>query len=281
MRPIPPARPVSVGLDGHIADGIKAGPRERAQRRAILLDQRRDGGGLFVVRAGPVGLAPGQQRLIERRKVGDLGAGNQQVTAQVAHLVFDVPLLVAAIGVAEGDREAVVGLEALEELRETNGPRHFPAHRRGVVEDEPWGYPAEAFEHGLEPGQQTFRRFPTEQLEVPRIAVGDTHGEMLAGLWHAVQDRFSGAAVPRTLPRMPDPLQGAGGRSRRPQTFHIPLDDRIRANKVRILRAEALEEALGRVALLVERARIVGEPLLNHGVIGIEFRRSGARRGGG
>jgi hypothetical protein len=80
---------------------------------------------------------------------------------------------------------------------------------------------------------------------------------------------------------MPDQLQGAGGRSRRPQTFHVALNERIRANKVRILGAEALEDALGRVALLVEGARIVGEPLRNHGVIGIEFGRSGDSSGRG
>jgi len=107
------------------------------------------------------------------------------------------------------------------------------------------------------------------------MAVGDTHGKILAGLWDARQDCFGGAEVPRTLPRMPDPRQGAGDWRRRPQTFHVALNERIRVNKVRILGAEALADALGRVALLVEGARIVGEPLLNHGVIGIEFGRSG------
>ena len=231
---------------------------------------------LLVVGPMPISLASPEQRLIEQREVVHLRPRHQQVTAQIADLVLHVPLFVATVRVAQRDREPIVRLKALEQIREADRPRHFPAHGRGVVEDQPRRHPPEALEHRLQPREQTLRRLPPKQLQVARMAEGEAHGKILASLWGPVQYRFGRAEVHLTLAWMPDQFQSARGGRGRPQTLHVALDQGVRPREVGVLSLQALPDALGRVVLLVEGAGIVGQPLLNHGSIGIEFR--GARR---
>ena len=69
---------------------------------------------------------------------------------EVTDLVLDVPLLVVRRRVAEADREAVMALDAHEQLGEAHPVMDLPTDAEGIVEHDPARRPADAAEHVLE-----------------------------------------------------------------------------------------------------------------------------------
>lgn len=135
--------PVPVGPPAHPRDAGEGRPRQRGELHAVLDEQL----ALRLVPEVVVLLRERHAQVGEAPVVcghrGHLGNGDEQVGAQIAHLGFDVALLVARHRVAESEAEAVVGGAGGEQLGGTHLVADAPAHAGGVVEHDEGGNAAD------------------------------------------------------------------------------------------------------------------------------------------
>jgi len=169
--------PVAVGPDLLLPLDLKRPLRKRAQVPPLLGPELLDRQALLVV--GPVKIL---FRLPQKLPVPALKAPNlrhrhEEVPPHVAHLVLDMPLLVARIRVAEAHREAVVAFEPQEQVVQADLVPDPPPHSAGVVEDDSPRHPADVTEDVPEPladalGRLLLGRGLPVELEPPGDLLG-------------------------------------------------------------------------------------------------------------
>lgn len=105
-------------------------------------------------------------------EVVDARHRHEQVAAYCADGVLDGPLLMARVRVAEGEREAVVGGEPLEDVGRPDLLADPPADARGVVEDQPGRDSAAELEHGPQALADAFGGLAPEALRSDTLEKG-------------------------------------------------------------------------------------------------------------
>lgn len=129
--------------------------------------------------------------------------GHQVIAPCVSDLVLHVSLLMAAIGVAKGHLEPEMGLEPLEQLRQTHQLTDPSAGRRSVVDDQAPGHALDMLKDVHQALAQALRSFPQKALDKGRVALREGDDQVLADPTEAVQDDVAFAKVRLGFPGVP------------------------------------------------------------------------------
>lgn len=216
--------------------------------------------------------APVEQPPVPRCRVPDLGNRYEQVAADGPHLVLDVALLVAGIGVAEAVAEPVMGAAGLEQLGRSRRVRDAPADARRVVEDDLPRNPAEVLEDVAEGLADALGVLAGEELGEAHVREGEREREVAQAGAHAAQIEIGLAEVGLRLARRPRQIEVALA-VRRPAGLRLPdialhgADGHLGA----AFRDQAVVDPLGGMALLAVVPQVVCEPLVDQGLAGVEL----------
>ena len=249
-----------------VAHRGKTRVRQRGQREAVLLEQRELAFPFAVMNLVRVPHAHAQQALVVPAHVVELRDRHEQRAAHRPDLVLHRPLLVPGAGVAERIGEPVVGGEGREQLRRADGAAYLPADSGRVVEDDLARHAVYVLEHGRKPLADAFGGLAVEHLR--KVHVGEREGadQVVHAGSHADDPEVGLAEVDLHLARGPILVEVLGARS--PvlllAALDVLLDRRVGALEA-MLRDEPLEDAPGRVALLVPILAILLEPLVDQG----------------
>ena len=266
---------VAVGRARRPLDDVEGLFRERQKMRLANLGEGGPAEPLLAVEL-PFGM--GVKRLgkpsVVVLKVVHLGRGREEVPPGVADLALDVSLPLAGVRVAEAGREAVVQPEPAEEAGLHDHVAPPPPGPGGVVEHDDGGNAPDVLEAVLEPLADTDVLPVREGLAHLVVGVREGHRQVVHPCPAAAEGMIEaglpevdlhGARVPSEPHRLaPRPL-GAN-------LLHVALHRGVAATKA-MLRAQPLEDALGRVALLVVAVAALPEHLADEGLVGIELAR--------
>jgi|GEM_PF-5488932 len=203
-----------------------------------------------------------------------LGHGHEEVPPGVADLALGVSPLLAGARVAEAGREAVAQPEPAEKVGPHDRVAPPPPGLGGVVERDDGGNAPDVLEAVLEPLADTDVLLVREDLAHPVVGVREGHRQVAHPRPAAAEGIIEvglpevglhGARVPSEPHRLaPRPL-GAN-------LLHVAPRRGVAATKA-MLRAQPLEDALGRVALLVVAAAVLLEHLADEGLAGVGLAR--------
>lgn len=169
---------VPVGLARARLEGPE-GLGGRVGRRGAALRER------LPLRLGPEAAVLGRaahafprQPFVARAHVVGRRHGDERVPAHGAHRVPDGALLVAGVGVAERESEAVVRRERPERGGGADPLADSPADAAGVVGREPGGHAAGEPGHGLGPPARAFRVPAPGHLRRRHVREGERHHQV-------------------------------------------------------------------------------------------------------
>lgn len=214
-----------------------------------------------------------QQALVVPAHVVELRDRHEQRAAHRSDLVLHRPLLVPGVGVAERVGEPVVGGEGREQIRRADDSAYLPADPGRVVEDDLAGHAAYVLEHGRKPLADAFGGLAVEHLSEAHVGEREGADQVVHAGSHADDPEVGLAEVDLHLARGPILVEVLGARS--PvlllAALDVALDRRVGALEA-MLRGKALEDAPGRVALLMPILAILLEPLVDQGSVVVQHR---------
>ena len=188
-------------------------------------------------------------------------------------LVLHVALLVAGVGVAEAVVEAVVGCEGREQLGRPYLAVYLAADTGGVVEHEPGRHAADVLEYRDEPAADALGVLAGEYLWEPDVGEREAPHQVVHPPSHAHDPEVCLAEVDLHLPGQPVEVEVLVARRAVivPPALDVPVHRVVRA-LVALLVAQALEHALRRVALLVPVRAVPRQPLVDLGLVRVQYR---------
>ncbi len=214
-----------------------------------------------------------QQALVVPAHVVELRDRHEQRAAHRSDLVLHRPLLVSGVGVAKRVGEPVVGGEGREQIRCADDAAYLPADPGSVVEDDLAGHAAYVLEHGRKPLADAFGGLAVEHLREAHVGEREGADQVVHAGSHADDPEVGLAEVDLHLARGPILVEVLGARS--PVLLLVALDvalDRRVGALEAMLRGKALEDAPGRVALLMPILAILLEPLVDQGSVVVQHR---------
>ncbi len=242
------------------AEGLR---RQVGHGHAVLHEQLALGLPFEVmVLAGAI-QAPAEDPLVVGGQAVDAGNGDEQVAPDGPDGILHGALLVAGVGVAEGEVEPVVGGEARERVGGADNLADPSADARGVVKHQPGGHAPAELEHGLQALADAFRRLAPEALR--QRHVGEREGDhQVVHLAHDAQHpEVAHAEVDLPLAGRPFEVEELvfGAFELGFALLDVGLDDCVAA-VVAAFRDEPVEYPLGRVSLLGAPLPVLRKPTI-------------------
>lgn len=264
--------PLLVGRPRYVGHALEPAGGQPEKGEAVLLKQL-----LLGLALDPAGLrrqrhALVQQLLVVRFHAANLGHGHEQVAPDRADLVLDVALLVAGVGVAEAVAESVVRAARLERLGGANLVADLAPDARGVVEHDLDGHSAEVLEYVAQGLADALGVLAGEHLDQAHVGEGERENEEVEPGANAVQVEIGFPEVRLRLAGRPGQVEMAIGPpgALELRALHVALD-RAEGDVGRAFADEPVVNALRRVAPLMEVARVVVQPLVDDGLVGVDL----------